>query len=257
MNGEQIRPSSLTLLLLNKVSKTFGADKVLSSVDLDINSSEIVTLIGPNGSGKTTLIKIALGLLPPDSGSIEMKKGLTVGYVPQYADIDATLPLSVKRFLLLSGKTGTTPDSILNALTEVGVAQLMDAAMQRISGGERRRVLLARALLREPDLLVLDEPTAGVDVAGQGAMYELIREVRDRRGCGVLLVSHDLHLVMAATDKVICLNRHVCCAGHPEDITRHPEYLNLFGDELARNLAFYSHHHNHEHDLHGEIVKGS
>lgn len=222
---------------------------VLDGIDLTVSAGEIVTLIGPNGSGKTTLVRTVLGLLAPDEGHVTRTPGLTVGYVPQTLAIDDSLPLTVRRFLLLGGQAG---ESRLNdALAEVGAEGLLDAPVQQISGGQLKRVLLARALLREPALLVLDEPGAGVDVTGQSAFYRLIRAIRDRHHCGILLVSHDLHLVMAATDRVVCLNRHVCCHGVPESVTRHPEYLALFGDAPVDGLAVYTHHHDHTHDLAG------
>jgi zinc transport system ATP-binding protein len=201
-----------------------------------------VTLVGPNGAGKTTLLRILLGLQRPSAGSAWRRPGLRIGYLPQRLAIDETLPLTVRRLLALAGPAGK--ERIDAALAEVGAKPLASMPVQALSGGELQRVLLARALLREPDLLVLDEPVQGVDVTGQGELYALIRHIRDRRGCGVLLVSHDLHLVMAASDEVVCLNRHVCCSGHPETVTRHPAYRALFGDAIA----VYAHHHDHVHD---------
>lgn len=222
---------------------------VLEGIDLTVSSGEIVTLIGPNGSGKTTLVRTVLGLLEPDQGRVVRAPGLSVGYVPQTLAIDDSLPLTVRRFLLLGGRAGEA--RLSGALAEVGADGLLDAPVQQVSGGQLKRILLARALLREPALLVLDEPGAGVDVTGQSAFYRLIRTIRDRHHCGILLVSHDLHLVMAATDRVVCLNRHVCCHGVPESVTRHPEYLALFGDAPVDGLAVYTHHHDHTHDLTG------
>ncbi len=172
--------------------------------------------------------------------------------MPQHLTVDLTLPLTVRRFLSLR-EAGSERDA-LDALAEVGVEYVIDNPFQTLSGGEARRVLLARALLGQPDLLVLDEPSAGVDVMGQGELYDLIRKIRDQRGCSVLLVSHDLHLVMAATDQVLCLNHHICCAGQPEAVAQHPEYLALFGTELRHSLAVYTHDHDHHHDLAGETV---
>jgi len=228
----------------------FGGTAVLDAVDLSVAPGEIVTLIGPNGSGKTTLARAVLGLLTPDAGTVAHPDDISIGYVPQQVQIDSTLPLTVERFIRLGGAADDA--AVKSALEEVGVARLMGAPVHGLSGGEMRRVLLARALLRAPDLLVLDEPGAGVDVTGQAELYELIRTLRDRHGCGVLLISHNLHLVMAATDKVVCLNRHVCCAGAPESVTRNPEYLALFGDQAAAALAVYTHHHDHAHDLDGQ-----
>ena len=224
----------------------------LDNVDLTVCAGEIVTLIGPNGSGKTTLVKVALGLTKVDTGGVHRKSGVRIGYMPQHLTVDLTLPLTVRRFLSLR-EAGSERDA-LDALAEVGVEYVIDNPFQTLSGGEARRVLLARALLGQPDLLVLDEPSAGIDVMGQGELYDLIRKIRDQRGCSVLLVSHDLHLVMAATDQVLCLNHHICCAGQPEAVAQHPEYLALFGTELRHSLAVYTPDHDHHHDLAGETV---
>ncbi len=224
----------------------------LDNVDLTVCAGEIVTLIGPNGSGKTTLVKVALGLTKVDAGGVHRKSGVRIGYMPQHLTVDLTLPLTVRRFLSVR-EAGSERDA-LDALAEVGVEYVIDNPFQTLSGGEARRVLLARALLGQPDLLVLDEPSAGIDVMGQGELYDLIRKIRDQRGCSVLLVSHDLHLVMAATDQVLCLNHHICCAGQPEAVAQHPEYLALFGTELRHSLAVYTHDHDHHHDLAGETV---
>jgi len=174
--------------------------------------------------------------------------------MPQKLHVDPTLPLSVLRFLRLV--PGVDRARAQSALKEVGAEQVIDSPVQSISGGEMQRVLLARALLREPELLVLDEPVQGVDVAGQAELYSLITRLRDRHGCGVLMVSHDLHLVMSTTDQVVCLNRHVCCSGHPEQVSGDPAFVELFGKN-AQSLAIYHHHHDHAHDLHGAVVDDS
>jgi len=237
------------------VGLRIGRHELLSRVDLELSEGEILSLIGPNGAGKTTLVRVLLGILKPTAGRVERRPGLVVGYVPQRLHVDPTLPLSVRRFLTLGGlrRARGRPSA---ALAEVGALHLERALMSELSGGEFQRVTLARALLRDPDLLILDEPAQGVDFNGQLELYALIERVRDQRGCGVLLVSHDLHVVMAATDRVICLNRHVCCAGRPEAVSRHPEYLNLFGARAARKVAIYTHEHDHAHDLAGEVVEG-
>jgi zinc transport system ATP-binding protein len=232
------------------VGVRIGRHELLSHVDLDLQAGEIVSVIGPNGAGKTTLLRVLLGVLEPTSGRVVRRPGLTVGYVPQRLQLDPTLPLDVRRFLALG--RGRDPAA---ALAEVGAGHLERALMAELSGGEFQRVTLARALAREPDLLLLDEPAQGVDFAGQLELYGLIEKVRDRHGCGVLLVSHDLHPVMAATDRVVCLNRHVCCAGQPEAVSRHPEYLALFGARAVAGLAVYSHAHDHHHDLAGAVVE--
>lgn len=228
-----------------------GAGALLDHIDISISPSEIVTLIGPNGAGKTTLIRVLLGILQPSGGAVHRRPGLKIGYVPQHVSPDPVLPLTVERFLTLGGRSGG--GRIERALTETGIERLRKRPLDALSGGELRRAVLARALLREPDLLILDEPVQGVDFGGQIELYELIGNLRTTRGCGVLLVSHDLHLVMAATDRVVCINRHLCCAGHPEAVSRHPEYLELFGAR-AGDLAIYTHDHDHEHDLAGRVV---
>jgi zinc transport system ATP-binding protein len=237
-------PSPSPLVDIVGIRVAFGGRVALSEVSLALSPGEIVTVIGPNGAGKTTLLRVVLGLQRPDAGSVQRRPGLCVGYVPQRLAIDETLPLTVRRFLtLVSG----TRRPIKDVLAEVGAPHTSDLPVQTLSGGEFQRVLLARALLREPDLLVLDEPVQGVDIAGQAELFALIRRIRDRRGCGVLLVSHDLHLVMAATDHVICLNHHVCCSGHPEAVSRDPAYRALFGAAID-GFALYAHHHDHRHD---------
>jgi zinc transport system ATP-binding protein len=239
------------LIRLSGIGVTFAGQKVLQDVQLSVKPGEIVTLIGPNGAGKTTLVRAVLGLLKPDSGSVWRKPKLRIGYMPQKLHVDATLPLSVLRFLRLV--PSVKREQALAALAEVGAEQVIDSPLQSISGGELQRVLLARALLREPQLLVLDEPVQGVDVSGQAELYRLITQLRDRHGCGVLMVSHDLHLVMSTTDQVVCLNRHVCCSGHPEQVSFDPAFVELFGQD-AKSLAIYHHRHDHEHDLHGAVV---
>jgi zinc transport system ATP-binding protein len=239
------------LIRLDGVGVNFAGQNVLHDVQLSVKPGEIVTLIGPNGAGKTTLVRAVLGLLNTDTGRVWRKPKLRIGYMPQKLHVDATLPLSVLRFLRLV--PGVDRRSAQAALAEVGAEQVIDSPLQSISGGELQRVLLARALLREPELLVLDEPVQGVDVAGQAELYRLITRLRDRHGCGVLMVSHDLHLVMSTTDQVVCLNRHVCCSGHPEQVSFDPAFVELFGQD-AKSLAIYTHHHDHEHDLHGAVV---
>ena len=229
----------------------FGGRTVLSDAAAEVGDGEIVTLIGPNGAGKTTLVRILLGLEKPDRGSVVRRPGLKIGYMPQHMAFDATLPMTVGRFLALGGGDAAGRRSILE---EVGTGDLLDQPVAELSSGESQRVMLARALLRDPDLLVLDEPAQGVDVIAQADLYGLIGGIRDRRGCGVLMVSHDLHLVMAATDQVICLNHHVCCAGHPESVARDPSFLALFGEQVAETLAVYHHRHDHRHDTDGRVM---
>ncbi len=221
---------------------------VLDQVDVTVARGEIVTLIGPNGAGKSTLVRVVLGLVQPDTGTVVRAPGVRVGYVPQHFAVDPVLPLSVHGFLRLAGPHDRR--RLADALARVGLDDLLDRPMHVLSGGELHRVALARALLREPDLLVLDEPVAGVDVAGQVELYELIARVRDDSGAGILLVSHDLHLVMARTDRVVCIAGHVCCSGHPVEVARDPAFARLFGHRLADALALYRHdlaHHQHVH----------
>ncbi|OOZ35718.1 zinc ABC transporter ATP-binding protein ZnuC [Solemya velesiana gill symbiont] len=225
---------------------------VLERVDLSVSRNEIVTLIGPNGAGKTTLVRILLGLLQPDRGSVHLQDDLKIGYMPQRLSLPDNLPLTVQQFLTLTGSA--TSEKLTGIANELNINHLLKSPMQTLSGGEHQRVLLARALLRDPDLLVLDEPVQGVDVTGQSELYSLITRIRDQHQCGVLMISHDLHLVMAATDRVTCINRHVCCSGHPEAVSRHPAYLELFGAHTSSKLAVYTHHHDHTHDIHGAVV---
>lgn len=241
-----------TLTTLNKISVAFGNRRVLSDISLTLQPGKILTLLGPNGAGKSTLVRVVLGLVPPTSGTLTREPGLRIGYVPQKLHLDATMPLTVSRFMRL--KPGVKRGDILPALKRVQAANLLDQPMQKLSGGENQRVLLARALMNNPQLLVLDEPTQGVDVNGQLALYNLIDNLRCELGCAVLMVSHDLHLVMAKTDEVLCLNQHICCSGSPEVVSTHPEFIAMFGNRGAEQLAIYRHHHNHRHDLKGKVI---
>jgi len=237
----------MPLVQLAGVSHAFNGKVALDKVDLRVSAGEIVTLIGPNGAGKSTLVRVVLGLLKPQQGKVQRKARLRIGYMPQKLHLDANLPLSVLDFLCLLPRLSR--NKALSALEEVGAARVAQSMLHSLSGGELQRVLLARALLREPALLVLDEPVQGVDISGQTELYRLISRLRERYQCGVLMVSHDLHLVMHSTDWVICLNRHVCCSGHPAQITSEPAYTKLFGE-----LAPYPHHHSHRHDLSGQVL---
>lgn len=225
---------------------------LISDVDLTIQRGEIVTLIGPNGGGKTTTAKALLGLIDIDAGRVDRLAGLTVGYVPQRFSVDWTLPLTVARLMSLTRKQSET--EICAALERVGAEHLIQAEVQRLSGGEFQRVLLARAILAAPDLLVLDEPVQGVDYSGEIELYELIRTIRDTLNCGILLISHDLHIVMAGTDTVVCLNGHICCSGTPQQVAETDAYRNLFGLRGASTLAVYHHDHDHRHDACGHVV---
>ncbi|MCB2052837.1 MAG: metal ABC transporter ATP-binding protein [Geminicoccaceae bacterium] len=243
-----------TLLRASGISCGPRHRPILHEVDLEVERGEIVTIVGPNGSGKTTLLRVAIGAVRPDAGTLERAPDLRIGYCPQKLTIDRTLPLDVDRFLALatpSLRSRWRPEgreARSAALARVSVDHLARSPLTDLSGGEFQRVLLARALLRRPSLLVLDEPTQGLDQPGEAAFYRLIEAVRDETGCGVLMVSHDLHVVMAASDRVLCLNGHVCCAGTPTLVADHPAYRALFGSGTRGALALYRHEHDHRHD---------
>jgi zinc transport system ATP-binding protein len=251
-HGAEAQPhADDALLSARRISLTKNGRQILQRIDLDIRPGEIVTLIGPNGAGKTSLVRVLLGVEPPTAGTLQRLPGLIIGYVPQRFDIDRAIPMTVERFLMLSSELGDA-EARTQALRDVGAPRLGDRQFGDLSGGELQRVLIARALLRNPGLLVLDEPVRGVDFAGEAELYTLISQLRTDRNIGVLLVSHDLHVVMAQSDRVICLNRHVCCSGIPQSVAQHPEYARLFGPQAARALGVYTHVHDHRHDLSGE-----
>lgn len=229
-----------------------GGRWLVRGVAFSVGRGEIVTLIGPNGSGKSTSARMAIGVLRPDEGAVERMPGLRVGYVPQTLSVDRSMPLTVRRLMTL---TGPLPEiEVEAALAAVGMGHMAGAEVQNLSGGEFQRALLARAIARKPDLLVLDEPVQGVDFAGEIALYDLITRIRNQHNCGILLISHDLHVVMAATDTVICLNGHVCCRGTPDAVASSPEYMRLFGGMAGGTLAVYSHSHDHTHLPDGRVL---
>lgn len=236
------------LVNAHDVTLAIGKRLILDRVNMAVRSGDIVTVIGPNGAGKSTLIKVLLGLRPMTSGRVDLRPGLRVGYVPQRFPILPNVPLDVHRLMTLTLKA--TDEEVAAALKETGVAHLIDDRVDALSGGELQRVLLARALLRKPDLLVLDEPVQAVDFHGELKLYELISNIRKSRGCGILMVSHDLHMVMAESDHVICLNGHVCCEGGPQAVQKDPEFVKLFGPSAAQMIAAYAHHHDHDHESH-------
>ena len=235
----------MSLVMLDHVTVKMGARVALDNVSLSIPQGEILTIVGPNGSGKTTLMRTILGALTPDAGSVARASGLRIGYVPQKLAIDATLPISVGRVLSLPHRQSA--DSIQQALQNAGLPDIADRPLAALSGGQLQRVMLARALLGDPQLLILDEPTTGLDQTGSAAFYRRIEAVRATRGCAVLMVSHELHVVMAASDRVICLNGHICCNGTPDAVASAPEYRALFGTGTGGALALYKHAHDHHH----------
>ncbi|MFD1382677.1 zinc ABC transporter ATP-binding protein ZnuC [Rhodanobacter aciditrophus] len=245
---------STCLAELKDIGIRFGDRQLLSNINMPLHRGEIVTLIGPNGSGKSTLIRTLLGLQTPTSGEVVRHSELRIGYMPQKLHIDPTLPLTVKHFLGLV--RGVDKREIRPTLEKIGIPHLENSQVQVLSGGETQRLLLARALLNRPNLLVLDEPVQGVDVNGQVELYNLIASIRDELNCGVLMISHDLHLVMAQTDTVVCINQHVCCSGSPQHVKGHPAYQALFGvPGAAESIAIYAHSHDHVHDDSGEVVE--
>ena len=233
------------LVLLQNAGVERGGRWLVRGIDLVVRAGEIITLVGPNGSGKSTTAKLALGIEQSSEGHVTRRAGLKVSYVPQKVVIDWAVPLRVEGMMTLTQNLSRA--EIMAALATTGSDHLIAREVRHLSGGEFQRVMLARALARKPDLLVLDEPAQGVDVNGEAALYELIAQIRDDSNCGVLLISHDLHLVMAATDRVVCLNGHVCCQGTPQAVAANPAYRDLFGDRAARGLALYQHHHDHTH----------
>ncbi|WP_275668604.1 metal ABC transporter ATP-binding protein [Hwanghaeella grinnelliae] len=239
------------LITLSRAGVERAGRWLVRGVDLAVQPGEIVTLIGPNGSGKSTTAKMALGILKPDEGTSARRRDLVVGYVPQKVSIDWTLPLTVARFMHLTGRVDQADADA--AMKQTGIHDLRSAEVRTLSGGEFQRVLLARAMARKPDLLVLDEPVQGVDFSGEIALYEMIKGIRDDIGCGILLISHDLHVVMAATDRVLCLNGHICCQGTPTAVASSVEYQTLFGKRAAATLAVYEHDHDHTHLPDGRV----
>ena len=241
-----------TLVKLENAGYSQNNKWLVRGVSLEVEKGKIVTLIGPNGSGKSTTAKIALGIYKKIEGKVE-KYTKKVGYVPQKVSIDWTLPLRVNDFMVLT--ENLKDDAINEALSLTGVEHLKNKNLGSLSGGEFQRVLLARAISKKPELLVLDEPVQGVDFTGEIALYELIKKISDELNCGILLISHDLHTVMSATDHVVCLNGHVCCSGSPIDVAKNNEYKALFGEQASQILSVYEHRHDHVHSNEGEIKK--
>ena len=236
----------MTLVNIDAMTVQMGGTTALRNVDFSISKGEIVTVVGPNGSGKSTLMRAIIGAIAPTKGRITRSEGLRIGYVPQSLHIDPTLPITVRRFLSLPNRKPR--EEIETAMARVGADNLLDKQMFTLSGGQFQRTLLARALLEKPDLLILDEPTTGLDQPGSAAFYRLIEDIRTELGTAVLMVSHELHVVMSASDRVICLNGHICCHGAPDVVASAPEYRALFGSGTQGALALYRHDHDHVHD---------
>lgn len=247
----RFQPKGESLICARGLRLAHGAQVVLDHVDFDIGAGEIVTIVGPNGSGKTSLLRALIGALVPSAGRVARKAGLRIGYVPQKLHIDRNLPITVARFLSLPRRHDA--EAIAQALAQAGVPDLTHRQMTALSGGQMQRVLLARALMDNPDILILDEATQGLDQPGSAAFYRRLEDLRNTRGCAVLMVSHELHVVMSASDRVICLNGHICCQGRPEAVASAPEYRALFGTGTKGALALYRHDHDHDHghDHHG------
>lgn len=237
---------NMSLLSVDSLSVQYGAQTVLKNVSMSVDAGEIVTIVGPNGSGKTTLLRAIIGAIAPSQGTITRKPGLKIGYVPQRLHVDPTLPITVERFMRLTGRVSR--QACTEALEAANVPNLLKHQMSALSGGQFQRVLLARALINKPDLLLLDEATQGLDQPGSAAFYQQIEQVRQDTGCAVIMISHELHVVMSASDRVICLNGHVCCQGTPAVVASAPEYRALFGTGTGGALALYRHEHDHEHD---------
>ena len=234
-----------TLVALDNAGLSISNKWLVREVTMKVSAGEIVTLIGPNGSGKSTTAKMALGIMAPSEGSVYRRENARVSYVPQRLSIDWTMPLDVNRFISLT--RFLDKKVVKKALSMTETEHLYNAEVRTLSGGEFQRVLIARAIAHSPQFLVLDEPVQGVDFNGEIALYKLIENIRNELNCGVILISHDLHVVMSTTDRVICLNGHVCCSGTPAVVATEPEFRALFGDRAANELAFYKHQHDHEH----------
>ena len=240
------RKASMALVNLNKLTVAYSGIVALKNVSFQIDAGEIVTIVGPNGSGKTSLLKAIIGAVVPQEGNVDVKSGLKIGYVPQRLNLDPTLPISVGRFMKLS--ENVSKKECQRALEQAGVAAVMTKQMSELSGGQLQRVLLAKALLGSPEMLLLDEATQGLDQPGAAEFYKQIEKLREETGCAILMISHDLHVVMSASDRVICLNGHICCSGTPQAVAATPEYKELFGADTDGALALYRHNHDHKHD---------
>ncbi len=240
----------MKLIEITDLSVQYGSKLILQNINLSLADGEIVTIVGPNGSGKTTLFKAIIGTAPINTGTLKIRPNLKIGYVPQQLIIDKTLPITVERFLKVAQKTNVK--TLANAMNLVGTEDLLTFQMNNLSGGELQRVLLARALIAQPDVLLLDEATRGLDQPGVATFYRMVDGIRKNTNCAVLMISHDLHVVMGASDRVICLNSHICCEGAPNSVASSPEYQALFGSDVDGTFALYRHHHGHNHQTDNE-----
>lgn len=240
--------NSQVLAYLKNISLKLNDQQILNGINLEIHKGQITTLIGPNGGGKTSIARILIGILKASSGQVFVQENIKIGYVPQKLEIEKTIPLRVIDFLKLSTSAcAEATAQLLEIATKLRIENILQKSLHQISGGQMQKTLLAKALMNNPDILVLDEPTSNMDISAQGEFYDLLEEIRKKQHCAILLISHDLHIVMQKTNQVICVNHHICCEGNPESINNHPEYLSLFGHHKIDNIAIYPHHHDHQH----------
>lgn len=234
------------LISAKNVSVLKHQKSILDNIDIQINKNDFITIIGPNGAGKTMLLKCLMGFYKPTSGRIERKEKLKIGYMPQSISVINTMPITVKNFITVRKEYDDI--SLNKVISEVNIGEIVNKQLSVLSGGEMQRVLLARSLLNNPDLLILDEPAQNLDISGQLNFYKLIQEIYSKRNISILMVSHDLHLVMVSTKRVLCLYKHICCSGAPQQIAKDPEFLSMFGKDMANMMSIYQHSHDHNHD---------
>jgi zinc transport system ATP-binding protein len=246
-NGSIDAFPAMSLINAKNISLKFDQKLILDNVSLSLEKGDFITIIGPNGAGKSTLLKALIGLIKPDTGRVERKPGVRIGYIPQKLSIEASLPITAEGFIRLNKKAASGFDALTD---EHSLTPLLGKPVQSLSGGEWQRVLLARALMDSPEALILDEPAQNLDLSGQLAFYKMLDEIHRDRGIAILMVSHDLHMVMASTRQVVCLYHHICCSGAPQAVTKDPEFINLFGHDMASMMAIYHHDHDHDHDHH-------
>ena len=245
--------TSNALISATNVSVLKNQKSILKNIDIKINKNDFITIIGPNGAGKTMLLKCLMGFYKPNFGEIQKKDKLKIGYMPQSINIINTMPMMVKNFITVRKKYDDI--SFKQVISEVDISQLVNKQLSVLSGGEMQRVLLARSLLNNPDLLVLDEPAQNLDISGQLSFYKLIQEIYSKRNISILMVSHDLHLVMVSTKKVLCLSNHICCSGKPQQVAKDPEFISMFGKDMANMMAVYQHT-NHRSDIDNHLMNG-